>query len=57
ARLAAESGEEPAALRQRVTSKKGTTEAALKQFQKSAVGAGIERGVLAAARRSRELSR
>lgn len=46
----------PEELRRRVTSKGGTTAAALQVFDDNGVGAGIRQGVLAAARRSIELS-
>lgn len=54
-RLAESSPEAIATLRQRVTSKGGTTEAALKSFDADKLGAAIERGVKAAADRGREL--
>ena len=54
-KLAAESSEPPSVLRERVTSKGGTTAAALASF--GAAGfAGIVEDALAAARRSRELA-
>ena len=55
AQLAAQSTEDLAVLRERVTSKGGTTEAALNAMQKNGVAAGIIAGVQAAAMRSREL--
>ena len=55
ARLAAESGESFALLRQRVTSKGGTTEAALNKMAQCAVGEGIVTGMQAAEARGREL--
>lgn len=55
ARLAADSGEPFALLRQRVTSKGGTTEAALNAMNNNAVAAGIVKGVKAAEARGREL--
>jgi pyrroline-5-carboxylate reductase len=55
ARLAAESDEPVTELRARVTSKGGTTAAAVDAFDMADVGAGIARGVEAAARRGREL--
>lgn len=55
ARLAAESGEPVTELRARVTSKGGTTAAAIESFNTAGVAAGIARGVEAAARRGREL--
>jgi pyrroline-5-carboxylate reductase len=52
----AESNADPVALlRERVTSKGGTTEAALKSFEADRIGAAIQRGVQAAAARGREL--
>ena len=54
-KLAGESAEPAATLRERVTSKGGTTERALAELDKSAVGAAIVRAVHAAAERSREL--
>lgn len=54
--LAAESETEPGVLRERVTSKGGTTAAALAAFEAGGVGAGLRQGVLAAAARSRELA-
>lgn len=55
ASLACATGEPPAVLRARVTSKGGTTEAALRVFEQSNVRAGVVAGVLAAARRSAQL--
>jgi len=55
AKLALESGEEPALLRQRVTSKGGTTERGLAVMDEAAVKPAIGRAVEAAARRSAEL--
>ncbi len=43
-------------LREQVTSKGGTTAAALASFEQAAVGAGIEAGVRAAYRRAKELA-
>jgi len=57
ARLAASSEEPLAALRARVTSKGGTTAAAIEAFDSAGVGVGISQGVIAAARRGGELSR
>jgi len=54
-KLAEESGEEPAVLRARVTSKGGTTESALRELEASAVSSAIVHAVRAAAERSREL--
>ena len=56
ARLADASDEPLAELRARVTSKGGTTEAALKVFDAAGIHAAIARGVAAAAARGRELS-
>jgi pyrroline-5-carboxylate reductase len=56
AKLLVESGETPALLRERVTSKGGTTAAALGAFQEHGLAAVVARGVKAAARRSRELA-
>lgn len=55
ARLAATSDEPVAELRARVTSKGGTTAAALAAFDQGNVANGIAQGVVAAARRGREL--
>ena len=55
AQLAAQSSESLSTLRQRVTSKGGTTEAALLAFDTAGVAAGIERGIMAADTRGREL--
>ena len=55
ARLAAESPDSAAVLRERVTSKGGTTERALAELDRSGVGDAIVRAVRAAAERSREL--
>ncbi len=55
ARLAETSQDDVATLRQRVTSKGGTTEAALKSFDADGIKAAIERGVRAAHARGREL--
>lgn len=54
-KLLAESGESAATLRERVTSKGGTTEAALKQFQADGLEAVVAAAVRAAAQRSKEL--
>ena len=56
ARLLAESGEDAAELRRRVTSPNGTTAAAIETFDAAGVDAGLRSGVLAAAQRSAELS-
>jgi pyrroline-5-carboxylate reductase len=55
ARLAARSNDAPAILRERVTSKGGTTEAALRSLENDAVRAAIARAAQAAAARGREL--
>jgi len=55
ARLAEQSEEDVAVLRQRVTSKGGTTAAALASFDADNIAAAILRGVQAAAERSRTL--
>ena len=55
ARLAAGSEESPAVLRERVTSKGGTTEAALKSFAADGFPALVQRAVAAAEARGREL--
>ena len=54
-KLLMESGESAATLRERVTSKGGTTAAALAQFQADGLETVIAAGVTAAANRSREL--
>jgi len=55
ARLAAQSAESPAALRERVTSKGGTTEAALKAFEEQKLAERFMRAVEAARDRGAEL--
>lgn len=55
ARLAEQSHEPVATLRERVTSKGGTTEAALNSFVADQIAAAIERGVQAAAARGKAL--
>ncbi|AJP49137.1 pyrroline-5-carboxylate reductase [Rugosibacter aromaticivorans] len=55
AQLAAKSSERIATLRERVTSKGGTTEAALQAFAAQGVAAAIAQGVMAANARGREL--
>jgi pyrroline-5-carboxylate reductase len=55
AKLAHSSGDSVATLRARVTSKGGTTEAALRSFDDDALMAAIRRGILAAAERGRQL--
>lgn len=54
--LAVLSSETPDVLRARVTSKGGTTEAAIRSMDEAGVGASVIKAVHAAARRSRELS-
>lgn len=56
AKLASTSGDDPATLRQQVTSKGGTTAAALAVFESADLRAIVARAVAAAARRSRELA-
>ncbi len=56
ARLAAQSGDDPATLRTQVTSKGGTTAAALAVFEAADLRAIVARAVAAAAHRSRELA-
>ncbi|WP_300668719.1 pyrroline-5-carboxylate reductase [Desulfoluna sp.] len=55
AKLLLSSNEEPEALRRKVTSPGGTTEAAINEMIAQNVAEGIREGMLAAARRSREL--
>jgi pyrroline-5-carboxylate reductase len=55
AQLAAQSHESAAALREKVTSKGGTTAAALASFERDKVDEAIARGIRAAAARAREL--
>ena len=55
ARLAESSNDAPAVLRERVTSKGGTTEAALRSLEADAVRTAIARAAKAAAARGREL--
>ena len=57
ARLLAESGESPAALREKVTSPGGTTEAALRTFDALGFGRLVTEAVRAARDRGRELGR
>jgi len=54
-RLAAQSSEDAATLRARVTSKGGTTERAIASMDRDAIKSAIARAVKAAAQRSREL--
>lgn len=55
ARMMIDTGEPPAELRRKVTSKGGTTQAAIELMERCGVGEGIRQGVLAAFRRAREL--
>ena len=55
ARLAAQSGEAPATLRERVTSKGGTTEAALRVFDEEQLAQRLRRALEAANQRGAEL--
>jgi pyrroline-5-carboxylate reductase len=55
AKLAASSSETPATLRRNVTSKGGTTEAALKVFEEERLAERFRRAVEAASRRATEL--
>jgi pyrroline-5-carboxylate reductase len=55
ARLAASSNESPASLRKNVTSKGGTTEAALRVFDEEKLAERFARAVEAASRRATEL--
>jgi len=55
AQLAAQSNESLSTLRQRVTSKGGTTEAALLSFEANGIAAAIKGGIMAAEARGREL--
>ncbi len=57
AKLAAESPDAPGVLRERVTSKGGTTEAALKVFAAEDIAGGIGRALKAASDRGAELGR
>ncbi len=57
ARMAAESGADPAALRAQVTSKGGTTERALRVMQEAGLSEIFERALSAAKARSAELAR
>jgi len=57
AQLAAQSADDVALLRERVTSKGGTTAAALAQLQAQAVGPAIAAAAFAALERSREMAR
>ena len=56
AKLLVESGHEPETLRQRVTSKGGTTEQAIRVFESSGIKKVIARAVAAAAEHSKKLS-
>lgn len=55
ARMAIESGDDPATLRAKVTSPNGTTAAALEQFSEGELGALVERAMRASAGRAEEL--
>jgi pyrroline-5-carboxylate reductase len=55
AKLAASSGEPPATLRKNVTSKGGTTEAALKVFEQEKLAERLLRAIEAGSRRATEL--
>jgi pyrroline-5-carboxylate reductase len=57
AKLAAQSDEAPASLRKNVTSKGGTTEAALKVFEEERLAERLARAIYAASRRATELGR
>ena len=57
AALSAHSGEPPEVLRARVTSKGGTTHAAITSLEADGVGAAFERALLAACARAQELGR
>ncbi|MBN1490128.1 MAG: pyrroline-5-carboxylate reductase [Phycisphaerae bacterium] len=57
ARMMIETGEPPAELRRKVTSKGGTTQAAIEHMENSGVSQNIREAVLAAARRSKELGK
>jgi pyrroline-5-carboxylate reductase len=57
AALSAQSDESPSVLRERVTSKGGTTHAAIESMRKDAVADGIVRALRAAEQRARELGR
>ena len=57
ARIAIESEESPADLRQRVTSPGGTTERAIQAFERGGLAGLVEQAMRAAAERSAELSR
>ena len=55
ARLALESNEEPRRLREAVTSRGGTTEAAFRRFARRRLGEALRAGIRAAAARAKEL--
>jgi pyrroline-5-carboxylate reductase len=55
AALALQSGEPPAVLRERVTSKGGTTHAAITSMETDGVRAAVVRAIVAAQRRAKEL--
>lgn len=56
-KLLVESTFDAVTLRQHVTSKGGTTEAAFKEFDKQHVGEGVKKGIQAAFRRAQELGK
>jgi pyrroline-5-carboxylate reductase len=55
ARLAASTHDAPALLRQRVTSKRGTTESAISEFDRAGLKSSFIKGVKAACERAHEL--
>ena len=57
AKLAVSSSEPPATLRQNVTSRGGTTEAALKVFDEEGIAERFARAVAAASQRATELGK
>lgn len=57
AQLLVESDDSAVTLREKVTSKKGTTEAALKMFRSKRIGSIIQQGVRAAYKRAKDLAR
>ncbi len=56
AESAQQQGEDPATLRQKVTSPGGTTEAALKVFAEKGISAMVQQAIAAARNRGKELS-
>ncbi|HOX10250.1 MAG TPA: pyrroline-5-carboxylate reductase dimerization domain-containing protein, partial [Candidatus Omnitrophota bacterium] len=56
AKLLIETGHEPGVLRGQVTSKGGTTEQAIKVFEKAGFKRTVRKAVAAAVKRSRQLS-